>query len=298
MSKLIYILFLFFSSIAIADNEFRDCPICPIMKQVPQGEFILGSPKSEAGRVEDEGPRTKVAIQKIAISKFEITRREFAAFIEDTNYRSVDSCYLMQENGAWNLVKSASWRSPGFQQSAEHPVVCVSWQDALAYTEWLNLKSQNHHYRLLSESEWEYAARSGSASRYWWGENEDDFCKYTNGADKSAREKYPLWEKTGNCSDSFVYTAPVGNYGIANSFGLYDLVGNVWEWVADCYRPNYEKQPRDGSAFTSKNCSNRVFRGGAWGDYGSFYLRTAYRGEWKSTEAFANIGFRVAASIK
>ncbi len=294
-------------STAFSEDSFKSCTHCPAMKSIPGGQFILGSNKEATNKNKDEEPRVQINISDFATSIFEITRAEYKAFVVETGYQSINNCFTQQKNGAWGQKANSSWKNPGFEQKDNHPVVCVSWQDAKAYTAWLNTIQKKYRYRLLSESEWEYLAKvkniKGShinteiTTPYWWGTNENDFCKFTNGADISARKIYPNWLKTGNCNDSFVYTAPVGHFKVPNSFGLYDLVGNVWEWVEDCYRPNYKQQPIDGKPYLKSNCIERVVRGGAWGDYGSFYLRTNYRGDWKAAESFSNFGFRVAADI-
>ncbi len=277
-------------------ETFRDCPDCPEMVVVPAGRFSLGSPEDDPGRVEDEGPQQDIEISSFAVSRFEVTRAQYASFSRDTG-RAAGGCFVMEEDGPWQPDADASWREPGFAQSEDHPVVCVSWQDAQAFVGWLNEQVKGEPYRLLSESEWEYVARAGSSTPYWWGTEEADFCAYANGADTLARERYPSWLKTGPCADGYLYTAPVGSYGQANSFGLFDTAGNVWEWVEDCYRDSYAEQPAGGVAFTGGECKRRVLRGGAWGDYGSFYLRTAYRGAFDPTWSFANLGLRVARSL-
>ncbi|MEO1595947.1 MAG: formylglycine-generating enzyme family protein [Pseudomonadota bacterium] len=271
-----------------------DCRHCPEMVWIEGGTFLLGSPPEEPGHIEDEGPQQRISIAPFAVSRFETTVAEFAAFVDDTGYEADARCLTMSENGSWNFDPDASWRDPGFAQDTNHPVVCVTWADANAYVAWLNSKSPDQRFRLLSESEWEYAARGGTSSPYWWGDVEDDFCRHTNGADITARAEYPGWPRTGNCDDGFLYTAPVGHYSSPNDFGVEDMVGNVWEWVADCYVDNYSAHPADGAPIKNPDCEKRVFRGGAWGDHGSFYLRTAYRGAWDGSMSFSNIGFRVA----
>ena len=272
------------------------CPSCPEMVQIEGGTLLLGSPADEPGHIEDEGPQQRITVAPFAVSRFEITVGQYATFVEATGYDADPRCLVMGENGSWNYDPEASWRNPGFVQDSNHPVVCVNWNDVNAYIVWLNKQSPDRQFRLLSESEWEYAARAGSTTPYWWGDVEDDFCQYTNGADVTARAAYPGWPRTGDCNDGFRYTAPVGHFESPNGFGVEDMVGNVWEWVADCYVDNYATHPKDGTPITNADCEKGVFRGGAWGDHGSFYLRTAYRGAWDRSMSFSNIGFRVAVS--
>ena len=269
----------------------KNCEYCPEMITVPGGQFLMGSDKFQ----EDEQPVKTINIKTFRISRFEITVAEYRKFIEETGYVEQSKCLAMGENGSWYESEVASWLNPGFAQQENHPVVCVSHLGAKAYIAWLNKQRKNEPpYRLLSESEWEFAARAGTKSTYWWGENEEDFCKYTNGADALAFERFPQWLKAGKCVDGHIYTAPVGYYKRPNLFGVEDMVGNVWEWVEDCYVDNYSNLPTNGAPLAMKQCEKHVFRGGAWGDYGSFYLRTGYRGAWHSASAFSNLGFRVA----
>lgn len=272
------------------------CEHCPQMVAIDAGAFLLGSPEDESGHVDDEGPQREINVAAFSISRYEITAAQFRAFTDATGYTDDAGCFVMTPSGTWGFDPSASWRNPGFDQDEDHPVVCVTWEAANAYIQWLNTQVADVNFRLLSEAEWAYAARAGTTSAYWWGSEEDDFCEYTNGVDQTARATYPGWERSGNCNDGFLYTAPVGHYKRPNAFGVEDMVGNVWEWVADCYVDNFAEHPTDATAIESADCEKRVFRGGAWGDYGSFYLRTAYRGAWNGTQAFAMAGFRVAAN--
>ncbi|MEM8547853.1 MAG: formylglycine-generating enzyme family protein [Pseudomonadota bacterium] len=279
-----------------------DCDHCPALVRIPAGSYLLGSPASEAGRVDDEGPQQAITLGAFAVSRYEVTVAEYAAFVAATDYNDQSGCFVMwnqgEYQGTWGFDPEASWRNPGFAQTDFHPVTCISAAAADAYVTWLNDHVGVRAYRLLSESEWEYVARAGSTTSYWWGEQEADFCRYANGVDQTARAAYPGWQRSGPCDDGYLFTAPVGSYGQANSFGLYDTAGNVWEWVADCYVDHYGSHPADGTPVETDTCERRVMRGGAWGDYGAFYLRTAYRGAWDGAGAFANIGLRVAATLR
>ncbi len=291
------LLCLLLSDRATAENKphtFVDCQECPEMVQVAAGQFAFGSPEDEPERVADEGPQTEVAIQSFAISKFEITRGQFLQFVTQTGYQPTDICFHTDETGRWNPRLGATWEAPGFSQTADHPVVCVSWPDAKAYVAWLNDRAGDSRYRLLNESEWEYVARGGSTSPFWWGATADGFCAQTNGADRRGAKAYPMWDRAGDCDDGFVYTAPVGQYNNPNVFGASDLVGNVWEWVADCYADSLSTT--SSTPTQPSDCEKRVFRGGAW-DYSPLYLRTAYRGAWQPDHGFTNLGFRVAKSL-
>ncbi len=149
----------------------------------------------------------------------------------------------------------------------------INWDDAKAYAAWLSKKT-GKTYRLLSEAEWEYAARAGSTTRFSFGNNETDLCRHGNVADRTLKKIYEN-ETVANCTDNYLHTAPVGVYA-ANRFGLHDMDGNVWEWVEDCWHDNYNGAPSNGSAWTTGNCSRRVLRGGSWVNDPS-YLRSASR---------------------
>jgi formylglycine-generating enzyme required for sulfatase activity len=238
-------------------DTFRECRDCPEMVVVPEGRFTMGSPAGEEERDKDEGPQHVVTIAKpFAVGKLHVTRDQFAAFVRKTGYAASATC--SRANG--------SWRDPGFAQEGSHPVVCMSWDDAKAYVAWL-AKETGKPYRLLSEAEWEYAARGrtspGAYPRFWYGDDETESCRYGN-------------SQTSACNDGYKYTSPAGNYA-PNAFGLYDMAGNAWQWTADCYHDSYNGAPADGSAWTSGGCNNgRVVRGGSW--YGDPRLqRTALR---------------------
>jgi formylglycine-generating enzyme required for sulfatase activity len=252
-------------------QSFRDtladgtpCPMCPEMVVVPQGRFTMGSPAGEPGRRTDEGPAHPVSIaQPFAIGKYLVTRAEFAAFASDTGHNPAGGCDVW--NGTdWVTQRERSWQSPGFDQDDRHPVVCVSWTDAKTLAAWLSAKT-GRAYRLPSEAEWEYAARAGTATPYFFGTDDRDFCRYGNGADLTLKKKYPNYGAVLTCDDGYPFTAPVGSY-LANAFGLYDMHGNAWEWVEDCYHDSLADAPSDGSAWVG-SCTRRVVRGGAWASY-------------------------------
>jgi formylglycine-generating enzyme required for sulfatase activity len=190
--------------------------------------------------------------------------------------------------------------NPGLDGS--HPVACVSWNDAKAYAAWLSKKT-GRDYRLLSEAEWEYAARgrvptaAGPAPRYSFGDDETAMCRNGNVADRTARRDV-FTSGRGTvfpCDDGYAYTAPTGSF-LPNGFGLYDMLGNVWEWMEDCYRDSYAGAPSDGAAWLSGDCGHRVLRGGAWFDSPAL-LRAAYR-SWSGTGDRTNgYGFRVARTL-
>ena len=183
---------------------------------------------------------------------------------------------------------------------ADQPVVQVSWHDAKAYVEWLSRKT-GKPYRLLSESEWEYAARATTQAteytNYPFGNDPADLCKHGNVADQSTRtikgtEK--KWDPVA-CSDGFAYTSPVGSFQ-PNAFGLHDMIGNAWQWVEDCYRSGYDRSPVDGSVWTMKNCNKHINRGGAWSSFAKT-ARTSTRGQMPPDDQYESVGLRVARNL-
>ncbi len=264
-------------------DVIEDCGHCPEMMVVPARSFTMGSPSSESGRDGDEGPQRRVTIgSEFAVGVHEVTRGEFARFVSATGRSMGDSCWTY-ENGEWEKRSGRNWRSPGFSQSDSHPVVCVSWDDARAYASWLS-RETGESYRLLSEAEWEYVARAGTTTRFWWG---DDIGRNRANCGSDL------------CGDSHARTAPVGSFG-ANGFGLHDVHGNVWEWVEDCWHDDYTSAPRDGRAWLGNNggdCSRRVLRGGSWSDQPE-NLRSALRVRDDTGRRDNDGGFRLLRSVR
>ncbi len=278
---------------AIANRRFSECADCPEMVAVPGGTFMLGSPPSEQGRESDEGPQMRVTIQPFAVGRFEVTRAQYAAFVRETGRAISNGCWTTNNAGTWEYLRGASWQSPGFDQTGDHPVVCVGWEDAQAYVTWINGKVSGDPYRLLSESEWEYAARAGTTTRFWWGDGERDLCFHANSGDQAARSRFSSWTAAVSCNDGHVFTAPVGFSGRESRFGLADMPGNVWEWTQDCYNSTYDLTPTYGAANTTGSCSDRVIRGGSWGS-GPLVLRSALRSGDSPTNRYSILGFRLS----
>lgn len=272
---------------------FRDCADCPLMVVIPSGTFTMGSPDDAAERDRDEGPQHPVAIaHPLAVSIFEVTRGEFAQFIGDTGYATGEQCNVWTGTRE-ERIAGKSWQNHNFPQTDKHPVVCISWDDAKAYIAWLSRKT-GKPYRFLSEAEWEYAARAGAAGKFSFGNDDEGLCKYGNVADATARKGGgpATWQYT-NCSDGFgMTTAPVGSFA-ANTFGLHDMHGNVWEWLGDCYRDSYAGAPSDGSAWMQEPCTRRAVRGGGW-SYAPKFNRSADRNGDRPAVYGSNLGLRVA----
>lgn len=279
-------------------GAFRDCAGCPEMTMVPGGEFVMGATPGEEERESlpqefrhRSAPQRRVKIGAFAAGKFEITRGQYRAFAEATN-RNDTGCFVWR-SGDYQLDSTKSWRDPGYLQDDTHPVTCVSWNDAQAYVSWLSAKT-GYQYRLLTEAEWEYAARSGSSETRFWGGNIRQSCQHANGADLKTLavvSEAGNWPAAG-CDDGYPYTAPVGSY-LPNGFGLHDMLGNVAEWTADCWNADYRGAATDGSAWMTGDCDLRAVRGGGW-DEAWASLRSAYRvGSPVVIRVYAR-GFRVA----
>jgi formylglycine-generating enzyme required for sulfatase activity len=292
-------------------SVFQDCAQCPEMVIVPAGSYLMGSPEPpRAGHVEEDSPQAKAARSSheedeipqhkvtfkvpFAVGKYEVTLEQFEAFVAATNHPVGQKCNQWID-GKWNEA-SGSFRSPGFKQVGDQPAVCVSWDEAKAYAAWLS-KLTGKTYRLLTEAEWEYGARAGTTTDYFFGNDEKDLCTYANGPDRALADAYPKLDlRVADCKDGYVATAPVGSFK-PNPFGLHDMHGNVWEWVEDCYHDDYSGAPSDGSAWVTPNCESRGLRGGTWISYSPRVLRSASRGRFGPAHRDSDVGFRIARAL-
>jgi formylglycine-generating enzyme required for sulfatase activity len=287
-------------------ESFRECDDCPEMVALPAATFSMGSPSTEPGRGDDEddtpgpggNPVTVNFARPFAIGRHEVTRGQFATFARATGYQMEPGCYARELRR--QLRPELSWTRPGFEQGDSHPVTCVSWWDALQYLQWLSATT-GASYRLPTEVEWEYAARGGSSARFAFGDNELDMCGYANGADLTSREADPDWI-VAPCRDGYRFTAPVGSFK-PNAFGLFDMHGNVWEWVEDCrsdsLRPS-SKPDAAGDIGASRACpleTLRMLRGGSWSDPPR-RLRSAARIAGPADARDHIVGFRVVREFE
>ncbi len=260
---------------------FRDCRDCPEMVVVPAGRFVMGSPDDEGGRYRQEGPQRDVRIaQAFALGRTEVTRAQWAHFVEETGYATQPGCFVWNGDRTVPDAK-ASWRNPGFAQGDGHPAVCISWNDAQAYVAWLSRRT-GKTYRLPSEEEWEYAARAGTTGSRHWGDSPALACEFANVSDLSGAKAQPAWI-AHPCDDGYVFTAPAGSLR-ANRFGLYDTAGNAWEWTTGCWTEQL--------GGVSSNCNQRVLRGGSWFSMPGF-ARSATRHRLDAELRFSEIGLRV-----
>lgn len=256
---------------------FRDCPACPEMVVLPAGEYFMGSALSERPRERDEGPRHLVKIPSpFAIARYETTFAEWDACVADGGCNG-----HAPDDGGWGR--------------GSQPVMNVNHADARAFVAWLNQRAGAEVYRLPSEAEWEYAARGGALGPFTWG-----LLASRDHANYGAEE---CCSGLAEGADRWVNTAPVGQFP-ANAFGLFDMQGNVWEWTADCYAPDYEPDPDEGGdkrvdsrAYEEDGCTHRVIRGGSWLVV-PHLMRLAYRVRYPPGERRRMVGFRVARSVE
>jgi formylglycine-generating enzyme required for sulfatase activity len=248
--------------------SLKECNDCPEMVLIPAGSFQMGVPLAESKREREDDadarPVHPVRIgQPFYLGKYHVTRGQYAAFAKATG-RPIEA--------------------PDFDQTDDHPAVNVTWNDAQAYVAWLS-RATGKPYRLPTEAEWEYAARAGTTTEHYWGDSAAQLCQYANGDDATTK-----------CDDGYPNTSPVGHFR-ANPFGLYDMAGNAWQWVQDCYADSgYRGAPSDGSARETRACPSRVVRGGSFGN-GPAGLRGGNRGGFDPAARDSGNGFRVARTV-
>ena len=298
--KIAAALFLSFNAFAadVSMNDgavFKDCADCPEMVVIPPGDFVMGYD----GGVNDEryeGPVRDVSIgYAFALGRVEVTQAQYAEFVQSTGHVSGTGCAIW--NGeTWYHTPGADWRDPGYGRppAGNEPVACVTWRDVYAYTLWLTAKT-GQPYRLATEAEWEYAARAGVTGTYAWGDDPDGGCAVANHYDQAGKDPN-IPHVPVNCDDGFAGVAPVGSME-PNAFGLYDMIGNVWEWVADCYIMPIPDEPTDGSAVQKPGlCDRRAVKGGAWSSALS-WQRPTFRGRDPEDRISHIFGFRVARDL-
>ena len=263
------------------------------MVTIPGGTFRMGDLSGEGE--DDEKPVHSVTVPTFMMGKYEVTVGQFRRFVKATEYRTdaernaagKEGCSIYTRDG-WKWTWGRSWRSPGYSVEDDHPVVCISWNDAQAFIEWLT-EQIGESYRLTTEAEWEYAARAGSATKYHFGDSESQLCRYANHADSSTNFD---WENK-SCSDGVgMRTAEVGRYQ-PNNYGVHDVHGNVNEWLQDCWNENYQGAPVNGSVWELGDCSRRVIRGGSWYNNLGTQRSSDRHGSLRSSRT-ADIGFRLA----
>ncbi|MDB5851291.1 MAG: recombination protein RecF [Rhodoferax sp.] len=292
---------------------------------VPSGEFMMGSdekpetlardfPELETQRfidLYDEAPVHRVRITKaFYVGRFEVTVGQFRRFLQASGYQpesEADGTGGYGYNPAYDAETSASgdafegrdprysWHNPGFPQTDDHPVVNVTWNDAVALAAWLS-RTEGRTYRLPTEAEWEYACRAGTRTRYQNGDDPQAQAQVANTFDASAAPYWPRWKKEAlTASDGFAFTAPVGSFA-PNAFGLYDMHGNAWEWVSDWYGEDYyAKSPVDDPQ-GPVDARVHVRRGGSWHTW-ALYTRSSFR-NWNSAQTrYPLVGMRLVMEV-
>ena len=295
------------------------------MVLIPAGEFKMGSGESaeetaaffnkisggnilKADLFKNEHPQHRVRITKpFYLGAYHVTRGQFRQFVNDTGYKTDSERARKPGVIGWNPVKKGfdafsekySWQNASFEQTDEHPVVNVSWNDAVAFCKWLSRK-EGKAYRLPTEAEWEYACRAGTTTRYYSGDDPESLAKVANVADATAKAKFPNWKATEGifamkASDGFAFTSPAGSFQ-PNAFGLYDMHGNAWQWCADRYAAEYyAKSPADDPTGPDSG-DDRVLRGGSW-NYWPYFARSAGRFRLVQAGRYFFTGFRGARTL-
>ncbi len=253
----------------------------------------MGSPLDEKGRDTDEGPTHEVCVHGFWIGITEVTVGQFEKFVLESRYKTEAERegFSWIYTGAWEKREGYNWRNAGFPQTKDSPVVNVSWNDAKVMAKWLSDKT-GMTFRLPTEAEWEYACRAGTSNSRFWGDNPNKACEYANVADKIAKERFPAWKVHG-CSDGYVFTAPVGHFR-PNPFGLFDMLGNVWEWCEDNYEVQaYHEHKKWDPVVRNKGITDLVIRGGSWYSRPR-YIRSASRDHLHDSHRRGNdVGFRL-----
>ena len=291
---------------------FRDCTACPEMVVVPSGVFVMGSPESDEERLhivlDEEGQVFHWTVGELILAdgqqlqeghrlvepegpqRYVTIAAPFALGVSEVTFSEWDAC--ARAGGCGGLIPDNEGWGRG-----SRPVVNVSWGDAQRYVEWIS-EATGEEYRLLSEAEWEYAARAGTETARYWGGGDSRQCMYANGADAAGAQEYVDWQELGTyvqCSDGYAETAPARSFD-PNAFGLHDMLGNVSEWTEDCWNERYSSAPIDGSAWLSGDCSRRVSRGGSWLNQPG-NLRAANRYPFAGDVSNRSVGFCVARTL-
>jgi formylglycine-generating enzyme required for sulfatase activity/class 3 adenylate cyclase len=276
-------------------TKFRDCPQCPEMVVIPSGSFTMGASQGEVDRYAfPSGMRLQLhpvrIARQFALGEYLLTRKQYATFVEETGHGGSGCFAVPPDSPSLKFDVARSWRDPGFAQADDHPVVCVSWYDAIAYVSWLSEKT-GQNYRLPTEAEWEYAGRAGSVTGRYFGDA--PICEFANVRDRSKRLIYSAGQFFNECDGGFSNTSPVASFP-PNGFGLYDMIGNVWEWVEDCWKFSYTDAPSDGTAREEQPCKARVRRGASWNSTERYLYSVVTRSTNDPESRWETNGFRIA----
>ncbi|HTI96813.1 MAG TPA: SUMF1/EgtB/PvdO family nonheme iron enzyme [Rudaea sp.] len=276
----------------------------PPLVVIPTGSFMMGAPAGESGARASEQPQRQVTIDAgFALGRNDVSVGEFRVFIDDSGYatdaeKAGASSIYDEATGRMIDRRGITWRNDYLGNAADDdlPVIHVSWNDAVAYAQWLSART-GKRYRLPSEAEFEYALRAGSSTRYPWGDGNPArvLDNFTGDGDRSPKLKRSWAKAFRRYDDGYWGPAPIGKFP-PNAFGLIDIDGNVSEWVADCWHDNYTRAPVDSSAWMNPGCAEHVIRGGSWGSAPD-QVRSAYRISAPSSTRSARVGIRVARDL-
>jgi formylglycine-generating enzyme required for sulfatase activity len=280
--------------------------------KIPAGEFLMGSDETTESlaktfeqyekrrfQLADEAPVHKVRITKsFWLGQTEITRGQFRKYLELSQHKP-DS--ITDGTGGWGYDSQKkefvgrkpiySWEHPGFEQDDTHPVVNVTWHDAVRFCEWLSTK-EGKKYRLPTEAEWEYACRAGTRTRYHGGDAPETLLKIANTFDQETAENFPQWKQFATPGkDGFRFTSPVGKFA-PNAFGLHDMHGGVWEWCSDWYAEDYYAKSPEADPTGPETGRLKVRRGGSWHTW-PLYARASFRNWNTPATRYVLVGFRV-----
>jgi len=265
-------------------DSLKDGSFAPEMVVIPAGSFRMGDI--------DKKP-VHTSVEKFAMSKYEVTVGDFQKFVNVTGYKTdaekQGTCYTYKDE-KWSNYKGINWRNPNYYQNNNHPAVCISFNDAIAYAKWLSQQT-GEVYRLSTEAEWEYAARAGTETSRYWGNDPDFACSYANVHDNISKQNNGLSSTPHNCTDGYVKTAPVGSFK-ANQFGLFDMLGNVWEWTCSEYEKIYNGKEKQ----CVKKSNSLVMRSSSWFDDPET-VRSANRDGFSPTNSFDDSGFRLVRDL-
>ncbi len=294
--------------------------------RVPAGEFLMGSDESPASlaraypeyehsrfdKLGDEAPVHRVRITRpFLLGQHEVTVGQFRRFLAESGYvpesvtdgtggygynRQYDPAQSLRGDAFEGRDPKYGWRNPGFAQGEDHPVLNVTWNDAMAMASWLS-RREGQTYRLPTEAEWEYACRAGGRTRYFSGDDARALKRVANLFDADAAANWPAWQRYAmEGSDGHAFTSPVGSYA-PNAFGLYDMIGNAWEWVSDWHDDNYyARSPIDDPAGPAAG-NVRVRRGGSWHTW-PLYARCAFRNWNAPTTRYTLLGMRLLREVR
>jgi serine/threonine-protein kinase PpkA len=291
---------------SVSRDRLRDGSQGPAMVALPGGCFQMGSPEEEDGRDDNERLH-RVCVGDFRLAKYELTVGEFGRFVTATGYRTdaerdsggYDGCFSFEQqdddNLYWDWRSWASWRTPSPAQANQdrHPVACISWNDALAYIDWLNAETAGG-YRLPTEAEWEYAARAGTQSARFWGNAADMACDYANVADQTKLPDGGWWKPRHDCTDGYPFAADIGRFN-PNPWGLHDMLGNLWEWTCSGYYSDYGG---DEHRCLGKDVGGvRALRGGSW-LLAPRWVRAANRDGDEPWYRHVGLGLRLAQDLR